>query len=355
MAAASSITCQAPGAAHVRSGGPGRKRSVVRRGTVPERRGRGGSGPWCGAGVRHTAMRRSAVLAPAGAPVIRPAPSAATDNRRGPSAPDRRAERPQPQHARDCGSRRNTAPRRWTTWKRSAPKRRRLSASPSISARPTREGELVNWVQECRGRAAGIIINPAGYTHTSIALMDALLAVDLPVIEVHITNIHRREEFRQHSFVSKAATGVIAGLGVGGYALALRAMAERVAPGSPARWRRRRSPHGRGRMTSGIQFDPEAIRALAQILKDTDLSEIELVEKDSRIRVARALPAARPAATRWPAGMVPAGSPARRRLPVEATPAAAVARGDAVERRSGDGDALRRVSAAEGWTRSTRG
>jgi len=93
------------------------------------------------------------------------------------------------------------------------------------------EGELINWVQECRGRAAGIVINPAGYTHTSIALMDALLAVDLPVIEVHITNIHRREEFRHMSYVSKAATGVIAGLGVGGYALALRAMAERVAPG----------------------------------------------------------------------------------------------------------------------------
>jgi 3-dehydroquinate dehydratase-2 len=87
------------------------------------------------------------------------------------------------------------------------------------------EGELVTWVQECRGRSAGIIINPAGYTTTSIALLDALLAVGLPVIEVHITNIHRREEFRHNSFVSKAATGVIAGLGVQGYALALQAMA----------------------------------------------------------------------------------------------------------------------------------
>lgn len=87
------------------------------------------------------------------------------------------------------------------------------------------EGELVTWVQECRDRAAGIIINPAGYTTTSIALLDALLAVELPVIEVHITNIHRREEFRHHSYVSKAATGVIAGLGIEGYALALRAMA----------------------------------------------------------------------------------------------------------------------------------
>lgn len=91
------------------------------------------------------------------------------------------------------------------------------------------EGELVTWVQECRGRAAGIVINPAGYTTTSIALMDALLAVDLPVIEVHITNIHRREAFRHHSYVSKAATGVICGLGVAGYALAIRAMADLVA------------------------------------------------------------------------------------------------------------------------------
>ena len=88
------------------------------------------------------------------------------------------------------------------------------------------EGELISWVQECRGKAAGIVINPAGYTNTSIALMDALLAVELPVIEVHITNMHRREEFRHHSYVSRAATGVICGRGVGGYALALTAMAD---------------------------------------------------------------------------------------------------------------------------------
>jgi 3-dehydroquinate dehydratase-2 len=90
------------------------------------------------------------------------------------------------------------------------------------------EGELVSWVQECRKRAAGIVINPAGFTTTSIALMDALLSVELPVIEVHITNIHRREDFRQHSYVSKAALGVICGLGIGGYALALQAMAEHL-------------------------------------------------------------------------------------------------------------------------------
>lgn len=88
------------------------------------------------------------------------------------------------------------------------------------------EGELITWVQECRGRAAGIVINPAGYTHTSVALMDALLAVELPVIEVHISNIHRRESFRHQSYVSKAAVAVICGCGVQGYALALTAMAE---------------------------------------------------------------------------------------------------------------------------------
>jgi 3-dehydroquinate dehydratase-2 len=87
------------------------------------------------------------------------------------------------------------------------------------------EGELITWVQECRGRANGIVINPAGYTHSSVALMDALLTAELPVIEVHITNIHRREAFRHRSYVSRVATGVICGLGIQGYALALQAMA----------------------------------------------------------------------------------------------------------------------------------
>ena len=87
------------------------------------------------------------------------------------------------------------------------------------------EGEIVGWVQECRGRVAGIVINPAGYTTTSIALLDAILASEVPTIEVHITNIHRREEFRQHSYVSKAAVGVICGLGIRGYRLAIEALA----------------------------------------------------------------------------------------------------------------------------------
>ena len=74
------------------------------------------------------------------------------------------------------------------------------------------EGELISWIQECRDTAAGIVINPAGYSHTSIALMDALLACELPVIEVHVTNIHRRETFRHHSYVSSLASGLLAAL-----------------------------------------------------------------------------------------------------------------------------------------------
>ncbi len=88
------------------------------------------------------------------------------------------------------------------------------------------EGELITWVQECRARARGIVINPGGYSHTSIALMDALLAVELPVVEVHLTNIHAREEFRRHSYVSRVANGVICGLGIRGYRLALMALAD---------------------------------------------------------------------------------------------------------------------------------
>ncbi|MCB1485776.1 MAG: type II 3-dehydroquinate dehydratase [Hyphomicrobiaceae bacterium] len=90
------------------------------------------------------------------------------------------------------------------------------------------EGELVGWIQEARTKAQGIILNAGAYTHTSIATLDALQAAELPVVEVHLSNIFRREDFRQHSFVSLAATGVICGLGAKGYELALEAMADLV-------------------------------------------------------------------------------------------------------------------------------
>jgi 3-dehydroquinate dehydratase-2 len=85
------------------------------------------------------------------------------------------------------------------------------------------EGELITWVQQARGKFKAIIINAGGYTHTSIALMDALMATALPVYEVHLSNIFRRESFRHHSYISLAATGVICGLGAQGYRLALQA------------------------------------------------------------------------------------------------------------------------------------
>jgi 3-dehydroquinate dehydratase-2 len=87
------------------------------------------------------------------------------------------------------------------------------------------EGDLVTWIQQARAEHDGIIINPAGFTSTSIAILDALLLCDKPVIEVHLSNIHRREEFRHMSYVSKAAQGVICGLGAHGYVLAVEAMA----------------------------------------------------------------------------------------------------------------------------------
>lgn len=87
------------------------------------------------------------------------------------------------------------------------------------------EGQIIDWIHQARSDGAGIIINPAAYTHTSIAIFDALSAFDGPVLEVHISNIHRRETFRHHSFVSPRADGVIAGFGTEGYLLALRRMA----------------------------------------------------------------------------------------------------------------------------------
>ncbi|MBT4932863.1 MAG: type II 3-dehydroquinate dehydratase [Rhodospirillaceae bacterium] len=87
------------------------------------------------------------------------------------------------------------------------------------------EGELVDWVQQARNEADLIVVNAGAYTHTSVALLDALKACDIPVIEVHLSNIHQREEFRHHSFVSKAAVGMICGFGGYGYEMALDAAA----------------------------------------------------------------------------------------------------------------------------------
>jgi 3-dehydroquinate dehydratase-2 len=86
------------------------------------------------------------------------------------------------------------------------------------------EGELINWIQDGIRKADGIVINGAGLTYTSIPLLDALLAFPKPIVEVHMSNIYRREPFRHHSYISKAATGIVAGLGADGYELALEAM-----------------------------------------------------------------------------------------------------------------------------------
>ena len=90
------------------------------------------------------------------------------------------------------------------------------------------EGEIVADIQNARGTAAGIIINAAGYTHTSVAILDALNISEVPVIELHISNIHAREAFRHHSYVAQAATGIICGFGAHGYVLAIDAMARLI-------------------------------------------------------------------------------------------------------------------------------
>lgn len=92
------------------------------------------------------------------------------------------------------------------------------------------EGELIDWVQEARSAARGIIINAAGLTHTSVGLLDALKACSLPIVEVHLSNPMAREAFRHRSFVSLAASGVIAGFGARGYGLALEAIHDLLAP-----------------------------------------------------------------------------------------------------------------------------
>jgi 3-dehydroquinate dehydratase-2 len=108
---------------------------------------------------------------------------------------------------------------------RAATEKRAKSHGLSIDFRQTNdEGEMVSAIQNIGAAVGGVIINAAAYTHTSVAILDALLACDVPVVELHLSNIYRREEFRHRSFVSRAATGVICGFGAYGYELAIDAM-----------------------------------------------------------------------------------------------------------------------------------
>ena len=91
------------------------------------------------------------------------------------------------------------------------------------------EHQIIDWIHEAREAAGGLVINPAAFTHTSVAILDALNACDFPVFEVHISNVHKREAFRHHSYVSLRADGVIAGFGTDGYGLALRRLARLIA------------------------------------------------------------------------------------------------------------------------------
>lgn len=97
------------------------------------------------------------------------------------------------------------------------------------------EGELVTWIQQARDKADGIILNAGAYTHTSVAILDALSAAEKPVIELHLSNVFRRESFRHHSYVAPVAQGVICGFGPKGYELALEAMAGLLEKGSAGR------------------------------------------------------------------------------------------------------------------------
>jgi 3-dehydroquinate dehydratase II len=90
------------------------------------------------------------------------------------------------------------------------------------------EYQIIDWIHEAREKAVGVVINPAAFTHTSVAILDALNAFEGPVVEIHISNVHKREEFRHHSFVSQRADGVIAGCGTQGYQLALQRVAKLV-------------------------------------------------------------------------------------------------------------------------------
>ena len=108
---------------------------------------------------------------------------------------------------------------------------RRAAAELGLEIRfhqSNREYEIIDWIHEAREVAAGIVINPAAFTHTSVAILDALKTFEGPIIEVHISNVHQRESFRHHSYVTLAASGVIAGFGTQGYTLALQRVARLI-------------------------------------------------------------------------------------------------------------------------------
>ncbi len=114
---------------------------------------------------------------------------------------------------------------------------RTLAAELGLEVRfhqSNREYEIIDWIHEARDAAGGIVINPAAFTHTSVAILDALNAFDAPVIEIHISNVHKREAFRHHSYVSGRADGVIAGFGTQGYSLAIRRLARLLDEKKPA-------------------------------------------------------------------------------------------------------------------------
>ena len=114
-----------------------------------------------------------------------------------------------------------------TTLEQVAAQCRQAAGARAIEFRQTNhEGEMVDWIHEAIDRGSGIVINPAGYSFTSIAILDALKMFPGPIVEIHITNIHRREALYHRSLVSKVATAVIAGLGAAGYAVAVRAIEE---------------------------------------------------------------------------------------------------------------------------------
>ena len=108
------------------------------------------------------------------------------------------------------------------------PARRRRIELEIVFRQSNREYEIIDWIHEARQRAGGMVINPAAFSHTSVAILNALATFEGPIIEVHISNIHKREPFRHHSYVSGVATGVIVGLGAEGYALALQSMARLI-------------------------------------------------------------------------------------------------------------------------------